>query len=211
MTQPPLSVLHRRALAREVGSSIVLKRRVASSPTMRRVSRGNYAGRNWDQKYDPPPTCSFFLRFAKRPCAYMYVYQVRFATLMLSWHPLGAYRIRGSELMEIFSRKSLLNNDFLEKSAWYVFARLFSMENYDTMQTSARRYRRRKRDRDYRQNCIFRARISPAARVNTEITFDAMQRGKIKRNEANEKKINVDYKCWFINVDSREDRCKNRF
>lgn len=39
------------------------------------VSRGNYAGRNWDQKYDSPPSSLFFSRFGRRPfCAYTYIY-----------------------------------------------------------------------------------------------------------------------------------------
>lgn len=36
---------------------------------------------------------------------------------LVSWHPVRAYRAGWSRLMEIFSRKSLLNNKFLEKAS----------------------------------------------------------------------------------------------
>lgn len=81
---------------------------------------------------------------------------------IVSWHPVSAYRtpviaINGN----YFQGNRYLITSSLKKLVWYVFARLFSMENYDTMQMSARRCAAEKvRDRDYRQNCIFRARIS---------------------------------------------------
>lgn len=72
------------------------------------------------------------------------------------------------------------------------------MENYDTeMQMGARRCKEKARDRDYRQNCIFRTRISASKHGN------CFRRGaglgeKEKKGSSRSKE--------FINVDLRRNQ-----
>lgn len=80
----------------------------------------------------------------------------------------GLSRARIAINGKIFSRKSLLNNDFLEALVRYVYSRgSFSMGNYDTMQMSARAPRGESARSRLSSKLYFFVRAS--RRVNTEL------------------------------------------